>query len=328
MNSICFIVNSKKAELNRLRQEVSSSFAPAFRVELMITNGHRSAEQLALRAANQGFRYIIAVGGDGTVSEVINGVMQAPVELRKNIITGVLPFGTGNDFARTLGALPSITHLKEQIEQHRVGLIDLGVVTYTDHNGHSATRYFNNIADVGIGPNTIVAAEKMSSWFGATLAFSLAAINSLLFIKPAPIYLEADNTSYSGKVKCVCIANGKYFGSGLGIAPHASITNGTLSIVVVEDVSALLFLRFMRSLRAARPITHPKVHYHTSSQVSIAAGEKAIPLDIDGEVPGFAPISAKILPASIMLLGDCFPSHETEKGHANAELNYSTLTTS
>ncbi|HUW05596.1 MAG TPA: YegS/Rv2252/BmrU family lipid kinase [Williamwhitmania sp.] len=320
MNSICFIVNSKKTKLNQFRREVSSCFAPAFRVEFLVTNGHRSAEQLALQATNQGFRYIIAVGGDGTVSEVINGVMLAPVEQRSRVIVGVLPWGTGNDFARTLRAPSSIARLKEQIEQHRVGLIDLGVVTYIDHDGHSTSRYFNNIADVGIGPNTIIAAGKMSTWLGATLAFSLAAINSLLFIKPEPIYLEAENTSYSGKVKCVCIANGRYFGSGLGIAPQASITNGTLSIVVVEDVSALLFLRFMRSLRAAKPIIHPKVHYHTANEVTIAAGERAIPLDIDGEVPGFAPVSAKILPASIALLGDCFPANAAAKEQLSVEV--------
>jgi len=320
MNSICFIVNSKKTKLNQFQQEVSSCFAPAFRVEFLVTNGHRSAEQLALQATNQGFRYIIAVGGDGTVSEVINGIMLTPAEQRSRVIVGVLPWGTGNDFARTLGVPSSIAQLKEQIELHRVGLIDLGLVTYIDHDGHSASRYFNNIADVGIGPNTIIAAAKMSTWLGATVAFSLAAIHSLLFIKPEPIYLEAENTSYSGTIKCVCIANGRYFGSGLGIAPQASITNGTLSIVVVENVSALLFLRFMRSLHAAKPIIHPKVHYPTAKEVTIAAGEKAIPLDVDGEVPGFAPVSATVLPASIALLGDCFPANEAAKERLSAAM--------
>lgn len=325
MNSICFIVNSKKTKLSRFRREATSCFTPNFQVEILVTDGHRSAEQLALQATNQGFGYLIAVGGDGTVHEVINGVMRAPVEQRSKVVVGLLPWGTGNDFARTLGAPSSIARLKEQIELHRVGLIDLGVVTYIDNDGHSATRYFSNIADVGIGPNTIIAAGKMSIWLGATLAFSLAAINSLLFIKPEPIYLETESTSYSGKVKCVSIANGRYFGSGLGIAPQASITNGTLSIVVVEDVSALLFLRFMRSLRAAKPIIHPKVHYHTAKEVTIAAGERAVPLDIDGEVPGFAPVSAKILPASIALLGDCFPADTVANEQLSAEVTCSSV---
>ena len=308
MDSICFIVHSQKGKLVHLEKKVRESFCDKYNVEFLFTQGYRSAEHLAYTAVEQGCRYVIAVGGDGTVNEVINGVMHLPIQLRKNVVVGVLPKGTGNDFARTIGAKSSVSNLLKQIEQQQYGLIDIINVSYTNGRGDIVQRYCNNIADVGIGPYTILSVDKFSRWVGSNLAFSIAAFKALVFLKSRRIRLKADGTRYTGKIKCVCMANGRYFGSGLGIAPLAKINDGLMNVVIIKNVSPFLFLKFLGSLRTAKPIIHPKIHYYTAKHVTITAPEKTLPLDLDGEVLGYAPITAEVIPASIHVLGDNFPS--------------------
>jgi len=308
MESICFIVNSQKHKLGPFQKRVLDCFSDSYKVDFLFTQGYRSAEQLVTSAVEQGCRYIIAVGGDGTVNEVINGVMQLPEQVRKNIIVGVLPWGTGNDFARTIGATASVSNLKKQIEQQQFGLIDVINVSYTNGKGDIVQRYCNNIADIGIGPYTILSVERLASWLGSTIAFSIAAFKALVFLKSRHIQLEADGINYTGRVKCVCMSNGCYFGSGLGIAPLAKVNDGLLNLVIIENVSPFLFLRFLGSLRAARPISHAKVHYHTAKKATISAPEKTLALDLDGEVVGYVPVTAVVIPASINVLGDNFPA--------------------
>ncbi len=309
MNSICFIVNSQKSRLEHFQKKVHAVFADNYKVEFRFTHDYRSAQHLATAAAEEGFRYIIAVGGDGTVNEVINGVMHHPEEVRKNVVVGVLPKGTGNDFARTIGATASVKLLLKLIESKQHKTIDLINITYTDNFGHTTNRYCNNIADVGVGPYTILSADRLSGWLGSNLAFSFSALKGL-FQKPHLIEITADTFNFKGEIKCVCLANGRYFGSGLGIAPLADITNGSMEVVVIEDVSPQLFIRFMASLRKARPIIHRKVHYHTAKEVAILSTEQSLPLDLDGEVVGFAPIAARVCPKSINMLGNSFTQRQ------------------
>ena len=305
MNNICFIINSQKSKLEHFQKRVQEVFADNYKVKFLFTHGYRSAEHLATGAVEQGYRYIVAVGGDGTVNEVINGIMQHPAHKRKDVVVGVLPRGTGNDFARTIGATSSVKHLLKLIESRQYKTIDLINITYNDNLGNTTSRYCNNIADVGVGPYTILSADKLSGWLGSNLAFSFSALKAL-FQKPHPVELCADNFNYKGNIKCICLANGRYFGSGLGIAPNAKLTNGTMEVIIIEDVSPQLFIWFMRALRAARIIAHPKVHYYTAKQATITAAEQSLPLDLDGEVVGFAPIKAGVVPNAINILGDCY----------------------
>lgn len=305
MTNICFIINSQKSKLEHFQKRVQEVFADSYKVKFLFTHGYRSAEHLATDAVEQGFRYIIAVGGDGTVNEVINGVMQHPTHMQNGVVVGVLPRGTGNDFARSIGATSSVKHLLKLIESRQYKTIDLIKITYTDDRGNTTSRYCNNIADVGVGPYTILSADKLSGWLGSNLAFSFSALKAL-FQKPHPVELSADNFNYKGNIKCICLANGRYFGSGLGIAPLAKLTNGTMEVIIIEDVSPQLFIWFIRALRAARIIAHPKVHYYTAKQATITAAEQSLPLDLDGEVVGFAPIKTRVVPNAINVLGDFY----------------------
>lgn len=306
MDKICFVINSQKKGVGHLKDEIQKVFSKTFEVGFLLTTGYRSAEQQARMAVEMGYTFVVAVGGDGTVNEVINGVMLANPDLRERVVVAVLTNGTGNDFARSIGASCCLEDLYKQLLAKQYSLIDVIKVSYKDSAGATQIRYFNNIADIGIGPDTLITVGAISRFVGGTIAFSIAALKALFFLKPRSIYLETPKENFACRVKCVCLANGTYFGSGMGIAPNAKLNDGLLNLVVIEDVTALDFIKLAGELRAARIIKHPKVKYISTKRVAIEAQDKILPLEMDGEMVGFAPIVAEVIPSAIQVVGSCF----------------------
>ena len=118
------------------------------------------------------------------------------------------------------------------------------------------------------------------------------------------VAIEADGYHFRGRALAVCMANGRYFGSGLGIAPGAIINDGVLNLVVVGRVSAFTFLRFTGKLRNAEPVIHPEVHYVDVTQCKIFSDTMDCPLELDGEVLGAAPLEVELLPGAVRFLVD------------------------
>lgn len=318
MKKICFVINSQKRGLSKLQEKIRSTFDRSFDITFLYTTGYRTAEQHAQAAVSMGCKILVAVGGDGTVNEVVNGVIQSKA---MDIRIAVLPWGTGNDFARTICSSKSVDNLYCQIQNNNISAVDAIKVSFKSSNGKGGSRYFNNVADLGIGPDTLITVAKISKWVGASIAFSIAAVKALFFLKPCEIYLETDEFYYSGKVRCVCIANGKFFGSGLGIAPAADLCDGAMNLVIIEDVTAFDFIKLVGMLRKARQIEHPKVKYISVKRVKIETGEREFPMEVDGEVVGYAPVVAEVLPGRILVYGNIFePRKESTVVGAEREL--------
>ncbi len=303
MQSICFIINSQKKKVDHLVARLDAAFSNHYQVMFLHTAESRHAEGLAVTAVNLGCRYIVAVGGDGTVNEVVNGLMQLPPEKRGQVAVAILPWGTGNDFARSVGSTPSIVHLLKQFEDGLISKVDVGAVRYTQ-GGRSVLRYFVNIGDIGIGPSTVMMVERLKRILGPTLAFWIGAFCAIFFRKPQPVSIKADGYRYEGKVKAVCMANGRYFGSGLGIAPKALVNDGLLNLVIVGDVSVFTFLRFTGKLRCAQTIIHPEVHYTNTTRCRILSPSLDCPLELDGEVLGSAPLEVEVVSGAVQFLVD------------------------
>jgi len=304
MQAVCFIVNSRKNRVEALVAHIESVFKNRFKVVFLYTAVSRDAERLAVKAFNMGCSYVVAVGGDGTVNEVVNGLMQLSVEQRKSVTVAVLPWGTGNDFARSVGASSSVERLLELIEKNDTCLADVGQVHYTQPNGLEALRYFVNIGDIGVGPSTVLMVERLKRWVGPTIAFWIGSFLTIFFRRSKKVLIEADGYTYQGKVMAVCMANGRFFGSGLGIAPGAIVNDGLLNLVVVGRVSAWTFLRFTGKLRRAHPIAHSEVHYVDAVRCRILSEVQDCPLELDGEVLGSAPLEVELLPDAVRFLVD------------------------
>lgn len=291
--------NNKKA--STIKSDLSNLLSDDYTVidKRTVKTGH--ATELTIQAINEGANYIIAAGGDGTVNEVVNGIMNFDVEIRAKLYFGIFPMGTGNDFARTAKISKSINDLAMLITTKKHISIDIGVCRFTNVKKAKITRYFNNIAEIGIGAKVVEIVSNSKKRFGGTMSFTKGVMQAFVKFRKPQIKIKAKNINWVGKAVTVCFANGNFFGSGLGIAPDAKLNNGKLSLVIVGDIKLVHFLKHLPKLRKLKHINIPQVSYHkiTNCQVS---SEKPTPIEIDGENLGFTPFKVHVLPDAINLL--------------------------
>ncbi len=294
MTKIVFVFHGKfkgSKQITRIEQV----FGNAYQLEFMFTEFAGHATALAKQAVLGGAQIVIAAGGDGTNNEVANGLMQAG---NPNVKMGLLPNGTGNDFAKTVKVTDSIEVLKALIESNAVKQIDLGRLNYKNEQGGDANCYFINIADVGLGGFIAKKIAGSGKRLGAFLTFQKAIVTTFLTYKHMRVKATADGFTYEGRVLSYIIANGKYFGAGLGIAPGADPTDGQFEIVLGAEISLWDYLTNLGKVRNCQKIIHPQMTYHNAKQVSIEAPEP-LPIDMDGEFIGYTPLKVSIVSGAL-----------------------------
>ena len=168
MSKISFILHGKLRSNTQLLSRIQETIDNSYKTVFYFTEFSGHATGLARQAALLNSTYIIAVGGDGTMNEVANGIMLSG---NKEVKIGLLPYGTGNDFAKTIGVTNDLTELKKMIDTNSVKEIDLGLVNYKSEKGEDASRYFINITDVGLGGFIAQKLSTSSKWMGAFLTF-------------------------------------------------------------------------------------------------------------------------------------------------------------
>jgi diacylglycerol kinase (ATP) len=290
-----FIINGKRLRntsvMDRLKKKNYSE------AEFHITRYKGHAEELGRGAVDQNCTHIVAVGGDGTIHEVINGMLSSANYARIRPMFTFLPKGSGNDLARSLGYSSSIEALEARLERHEVMLADVGTVHY---NQQEKMRYFINVMDFGLGGSIAKKVDqyRRNSW--SALAYQRGILLTLPFYKKHHMRVTAGDATFEGPALSVIIANGAWFGGGLGIAPDASMKDGQLNIVIIGDVGMLHYLYYLPRILRAQRITHPNVHYLTGREITIDGSE--IPSELDGEVGNSAPVHVGILPNAIAFL--------------------------
>ncbi|WP_293765100.1 diacylglycerol kinase family protein [uncultured Aquitalea sp.] len=293
---LAFILHGQRCPRS-LPNRLLETFSREFRVDIHITTSGSSAEELALAAVTQGCDFLVAVGGDGTIHEVINGVMRAPEALRERVAVGALPYGTGNDFVRSLGVSDSVSQLYRLVTDRQVRRIDLGKLTRAD----GTVMWFGNIASVGISSAIVERVKRLPRWLPAAVAFYFSIIATLLSYRARKMRLTLDGVAQPEE-SCVslCVANGRYFGSGLGIAPMARLDDGLLEVVMIRNANSWDFIRFLPTLRKAQPVLHPKVRYLSGKVVELEAGASAV--EVDGELAGQAPVRIEVAASALRCL--------------------------
>lgn len=299
---ICFILHGQRCP-RHLPSRLLACFAPHFQVDIHITTSSLETLGAACRAVEQGCDYLVAVGGDGTINEMVNGVMQAALPQRERVILGVLPYGTGNDFARSLGSDGAIHSLQRAIQQGNNRVLDLGCVHYHAASGQPQQRYFANIAALGISAAVIERVKALPRWLPAALAYGWGTVLSLLSLRACRFQLRIDQQPAQSETLIeLCLANGRYFGGGMGVAPEASLDDGLLDLVMIRGASPALFLRFLPQLRQARRIQHPRISYQRCRQIEIVAASPACVFEADGELLGAGPVTIEVVPAALRWL--------------------------
>jgi len=305
MGKITFIIHGKIRSRRKVMSEIEQVFKGSHTLEFIQTKAPRDAEGLAREAIASGCDYLIAVGGDGTLNEVVNGYLTSKAEPSSKPILGVLPFGTGNDFARGSGIRRCTHQLEELIKLKSVKKVDAGLLKLTGKDEQRIERYFDNIADLGLGAEVVARVNGVhlrKKILGGTLTFFISVLLTFLSYRHKMLKVKGDDFEWTGSILGLVVANGRYFGSGLGIAPEARLDDGLFEVIILGKVSILDYLKNFSRLRRCEKIEHPEVFYYKSSKVWAEPVDKRLVAEADGETEGAAPVEFICLTGALPFL--------------------------
>jgi YegS/Rv2252/BmrU family lipid kinase len=302
LKKISFVAHGLHLNKYKIEQETDKYFAEAYDISFLATKSNLEAEYLAEKSINDGADYLIAVGGDGTMNEVVNGIMHTAKEKREKLIVGLLPVGSGNDFARTLNLSKKISDLHSLINNNQFTPIDIGRLQYKSINDEDRISYFINITDVGLGAEVAKRVNEGNKTYGPNMAFFAATLKTFMNYRKKKIKIESAEFNWSGNVLAFCLANAKYFGSGLCIAPHAKVNDGKIAITLAGDVGLIDYLKNMMKIRKGTQLKHPGIMYNQVEDCFIEPIGKECLIEADGEMIGKIPLRVTLLKHEINFL--------------------------
>jgi diacylglycerol kinase (ATP) len=262
------------------------------------------AARIAEREARAGRGLIVACGGDGTVSEVANGILRSGADAE----LGLLPSGTGGDFRRSLEIPLRAADASHLLKKGRARPLDAGRVSFTRADGREETRYFLNVASFGMGGD-VIRRVKSQAWLGAggprlvggRLAFAAAAAQSALAFERPSVRVRLDEGAESRlAVTNFAVANARFFGGGMKIAPEAILDDGLFDVVAVGDMSAAEIFRNSYRLYLGTHLGLRDVRHARARRVSARADDDAeVSIEVDGELVGRLPATFELLPKAL-----------------------------
>ena len=275
-------------------------------LRVVFTDARGDAERETSKALQEGVKDILVVGGDGTINEVVNGWFSAEGtpycdEARLVLVGG----GTGSDLVRSLG-LTGEASLMGALASGSSRLIDVGLVRCQDLDGQGVvSRHYVNIASFGLSSLANQEVSKFSA-MGGTIAYAAATALSLVGWSNPHVRITYTRESgaprvYEGRVVVGAFANGRYFGSGMTMAPDALLDDGLLDAVLVGDMRRRDVLRFARHLYDGSHIEHPAVMHAKSASIEVD-GPFNVMIEADGDVCGRLPAKFSIARQAIRVV--------------------------
>jgi YegS/Rv2252/BmrU family lipid kinase len=262
------------------------------------TEGKGDGRRIAHEESAAGRRLIIAMGGDGTISEVADGILSAGGKAEM----GIIPRGTGGDFRRTLDLDSDLAKAARRVREAPGRAIDAGRVSYVADNGTQAQRHFVNVVSFGFSSDVARRANTSSKRVGGKVAFLSATLRSLVSYDNAQVVLSADgHPEQRLQILLGAVGNGRFFGGGMKICPEALLNDGWFDLVTVGNLSRAVIMANLHRLYSGDHLTMKQVQRVRARRIKVApadAGAK-IPIEIDGETPGHLPASLELLPAAL-----------------------------
>ena len=288
----------------QIASDLRSHFGP---FKNIFTEANGGGVTLAKEAAQKGVRLIIACGGDGTISEVANGILASG----KDVELGILPSGTGGDFRRTLEIPSSSREAANIVRTGRTRRIDVGKVTYIDNSGLESTRYFLGVASCGLSTKVIERIKaggpdwlptNTPQWLGGGISFGASLLQTAMRSESERVVLQLDDAREQHlSVVSLCIANARYFGGGMKIAPNAKLADGKFDLITIGDLSGLKIVTSSPRLYFGSHLSMSEVAHTLAKKVVLRPADKdrRITLEIDGELPGRLPAQFQIIPEAL-----------------------------
>ena len=249
-------------------------------------------------------RLLVCVGGDGTLNEVINGIMMHEEYRRSSVMLGFVPNGTGCDFVRTLPIPQNIEHAINVIASGHARTIDLGRLYFRDHRGHECRRYFHNITSFGLGGDVAQRVNRMTKAFGPFISFMWATLISIFLYGKKRIQIRIDKGfEQEFTVWNVDVANGQYHGGGIWVAPDASVHDGLFNVTVIGNLTIPDVFLNLPKLYNGRIYDIDKVVILTGQKVEALSDQRVL-LDVDGEQPGTLPIVIDMVQGALKIIAN------------------------
>ncbi|HYR89770.1 MAG TPA: diacylglycerol kinase family protein [Terriglobia bacterium] len=271
-------------------------------IETLETRAPGHGIELTANAIKSGATTIIAVGGDGTINEVVNGFFENERLISNEATLGIIPRGTGSDFWRMLNLPPDERSAAAVIHTGAPRLIDIMRVRYTRMDGTSALRYSVNVTSFGMGGLVAARANRSSKPLGGNIAFLFATIRTAQAFAGNSVTLRLDDsTTVEAKITNVAVGNGQYHGAGMWICPGASVEDGMVDLTVIHYLSLWELVKGLPVLYNGGIYSHPRVESYRAKRVQADSRDTTL-IEIDGEPLGRLPIEVSILPQAIRVL--------------------------
>jgi diacylglycerol kinase (ATP) len=266
--------------------------------DFQYTEGVGHAIELARIAASDGYRFLVAVGGDGTVNEVANGILYSTNT--KKTALGIISTGTGSDFIRSVGISRDYATACSALTSSKRLSIDVGVVEYQS-KGQTLQRFFINAAGVGFDAAVAKETERLPKFFGGTVPYIAGLLRTMFIYKNKPVVVRVGDEVENHRVLNVAVANGGYLGGGMHIAPEAELGDSLLDMVMVGDMGKFELIKELPTVYKGTHVNHPKVRMKKATHIAIESPEPVL-VYADGELLGECPASFWVVPAALSIV--------------------------
>ena len=301
--SVAFLVNpaSANGSTGQRWPEIARRAADAGLVgDALISERPGHVAELVERATDAGAALLVAVGGDGTVNEAVNGLMRLRERGRELPELAVLPRGTGTDFVRTFRIPTRLDDALRIAREGRTREIDAGRVEFRAWDGSDATAFFCNVASAGMSGAVAQRANTTSKAMGGKASFLWATLAVFGRWKPTEVEVEVDGATVNRSMYDVIVANCRYLAGGMHMTPQAEPDDGLFDVLLIGDITRLDLALTLPKVYRGTHLPHPKAELLRGRSVSVRS-PAPLPIELDGEQPGTTPVRFEVVPRALRL---------------------------
>ncbi len=266
---------------------------------LRVTSRRGDATRLAAEAMDDGYRFLVAVGGDGTVQEIVNGMFRDGRTITDEPVLGVVPAHSGCDLVRSFGLPGDVEKACGHLLGENTYPFDVMKVTYTAPEGTRATRYSVNLAEIGFGAAVSRRTERLPAGLGRVRGFA-AFWSAFLGMRPRDVRIDVDRKVFEGKAFNVVVGNAQFASGGVRLSPRSFPGDGVLDVLVFTGPRSDAYTLLPRIYRHGDHVPDPHIReLRAQIRVSVDAA-RPLPIVADGELLGTTPATFQIVPRSIL----------------------------
>ncbi len=267
----------------------------------VLTSGPGHAVRIVEEELSLGYKSLIVVGGDGTVNEVVNGIFHQKIVPPEEISLGIIPVGTGNDWARYYGIPEKYKKALEYLFTGEAHFQDVGKLTHSV-DGKPATHYFVNIAGFGFDAVVVKATNEMQERGNRmAIAYLFNLLRTALSYRSLPMTVEINGETISRKIFSISIGNGRFSGGGMKQTPNAVIDDGLFDVTLYDDMSLFKIVRNVLKLYSGKILKVPGVHAYKTKRLIVQDGPELL-AEVDGEIIPEGPFEIEMLPSALKVL--------------------------